>query len=182
MISRELTPSNSRLQFGIVIPTSLSINAALKAHRTQTKKRPQSVRNPPSWQNLTPTVDQRPLLQTLAVCLASLCLFVPTGSAAFSQRYITALAAQRNHGNCLPKATRCFWLSRKLLMQSTQITHIEWNGVTRFAPRYNFPCFFATHFNSSLISRWTAAYIPKGLTLAAEQFRLSSNSSVVINS
>ena len=41
---------------------------------------------------------------------------------------------------------------------------------------------FSTHFNSFLIYRWTAAYIPKGLSLAAERFRLSRISSKVMNS
>ena len=119
--------------------------------------RSRRLRNPPLRQVLTPMVPsnwnlspqapwllrvvQYPLVQILAACPPSLHSFAPTGSTAFSQRYITALAAQTNHGKCLPKATKCFWLSRKLSMQSIQVTHIESNGVTAFAPRYGFLSF-----------------------------------------
>ena len=113
------------------------------------------MQDPPPWQLpwLVPVVTLNPnlppqalsfLLHPLRILLypASLHLLTPTGSADFSQRFIIALVAQRTHGQCLRKVMRCFRLSRKFSMQCTQISSIEWNGVTRFAPRYYFPLFF----------------------------------------
>ena len=65
-------------------------------------------------------------------------------------------------------------------MQSIQVTHIESNGVTAFAPRYGFLSFSQPILILFLIL--FTAYIPKGLSLAANQFKLSRISSKVMNS
>ena len=130
---------------------------------------------PSNW-NLLPQapwllqVVQYPLVQILAACLPSLHSFAPTGSTAFSQCYVTSLAAQTNHGKCLPKATKCFWLSKKLSVQSIQVTCIESNGVTAFAPQYGFPSFFNSFYSGKQLLIFQKVFLWQPINSSCQEF------------